>query len=609
MIIYKLYHNQDFKEIHIEYFNSLLEIVKRQNFLSPNIDEIIITDDIDGELERYCINRFRQPNLTRTREYKAIAKTIDFDGKKKIFFDANNVNGYVKYTPQIFFEQLIEVYAEDVISNVYSIPQTFFPNTPFTEVIKIFFFQWAAKVVAKDSKKILTIPQVNIHSDVKMFVDAFKRNIRKLHYQYQEDMQLDEFWISAVTETDYFVRRCLDVKFDSGNFENLQEFNEIIPPLLSEIEIQTQHLLKKEDVEIESIRKYSLEILKKCSIDIPSESPMNVKVIETPKKLFKGNLVDTEPRIVAFIDILGFSAIIDEYDSGTTSNLLNELHDTLEMAIKISIENMLDSKAKTDLKDFLEYRMFSDCICLSLPYIEFGNDFHIQFHSLATIVKSYQLAMMQKGFFVRGGISMGSFFADKHMIFSGGLVSAYKLEQTTVHPVIAIDKKLIERLKKNFLENSKDLFYENVLLFTEEEPDKIFLNPFDLLDNSTKYFDYLQSTLDNLIKEDEEENSDPISGLTTSLIKLTNSFTKPIFEFAKSQMTPENLNASKEQVLEHINLGLLKHNESLAKEIPESKESNETKKIISKYEYLKAFTEWSMGKTELNLFKYYSLSE
>ena len=74
-------------------------------------------------------------------------------------------------------------------------------------------------------------------------------------------------------------------------------------------------------------------------------------------------------------------------------------------------------------------------------------------------------------------------------------------------------------------------------------------------------------------------------------------------------MTPENLNASKEQVLEHINLGLLKHNESLAKEIPESKGSKETKKIISKYEYLKAFTEWSMGKTELNLFKYYSLSE
>src|SRR5207253_2089639 len=108
------------------------------------------------------------------------------------------------------------------------------------------------------------------------------------------------------------------------------------------------------------------------------------------------------------------------------SNILNELHDTLEIAVKSSIENMTDPKSKTDLKEYLEYRMFSDCICLSLPYIEFGNDFHIQFHSLSGIARTYQLIMLQKGFFVRGGISIGSFFADKNMIFSGGLVKAYK---------------------------------------------------------------------------------------------------------------------------------------------------------------------------------------
>ena len=80
--------------------------------------------------------------------------------------------------------------------------------------------------------------------------------------------------------------------------------------------------------------------------------------VETPKKLFKNNIVDTEPRIVAFIDILGFSAIIEEYDSDNYSNILNELHDTLEMAVKVSIENMTDPKMQTDLKEYLEYRMF-----------------------------------------------------------------------------------------------------------------------------------------------------------------------------------------------------------------------------------------------------------
>jgi hypothetical protein len=608
MIVYKIYLHPKFEEVHTEYFNSLLEAVKQHNFLSPNIKEIIITDDLDGELERYCKNRFRQPNLTRTREFKGIAKTIDFEGKKTVFFDAVNVNGFVKYAPQIFFEQLIEIYAEDLVSHNFKVPNQFSLDTPLTEIIKMHFSQWATKVVANVLEKMLSIPQEEIHTDVKIFVDAFKRNMRRLHYKYQGDISLDEFWKMAITEVDFFVRRCFDVKFDDGTFTNLQEFSELIPTLLSEIQIQTQNLLEKKEIDFTIMREQVLLILNKCSIDIPYESRMNVKIMETPKKLFRNNIVDTEPRIVAFIDILGFSAIIEEYDSDNQSNILNQLHDTLEMAIKISIENITDQKAKTDLKEYLEYRMFSDCLCLSLPYIEFGNDFHIQFHSLATIVKVYQLTMMQKGFFVRGGISMGSFYADKNMIFSGGLVSAYKLEQAIVYPVIGIDRKVIERLKIDFAESSKGLFYENIMLFTNSEPEKVFLNPFDLLDNSIKYFDYLQSAMDNLIKSNEEDKDDPLTKMTSSLLELTNTFVKPIFDYAKSKMTPENMNAAKEKILEYVNEQLTNHNSILLQNEPDSSAYKEAKKILVKYAHLKTLTEWSMGKVDSDLFKYYNFS-
>jgi len=608
MIVYKIHRYLKYEEAYTEYFNSLLEVVKQQNLLSPNIDEIIITDDIDGEIERYCTNRFRQPNITRTREFKGIAKTVDFEGKKKIFFDAVNVNKYVKYAPQIFFKQLLEVYAEDLVSHNFKVPNQFSLDTPLAEIIKIYFSQWATKILANVVEKMLANRQEKIHTDAKMFVDAFKRNIRRLHYKYQEDVSLDEFWIKAITEVDFFVRRCFDVKFDDGTFTNLQEFSEIIPTMLSEIQIQTQNLLEKKEIDFTIMREQVLQILNKCSIDVPYESRMNVKIMETPKKLFRNNIVDTEPRIVAFLDILGFAAIIEEYDSDNQSNILNELHDTLEMAIKISVESMTDQKVKTDLKEYLEYRMFSDCICISLPYIEFGNDFHIQFHSLATLVKSYQLAMMQKGFFVRGGIAIGSFYSDKHMIFSGGLVSAYKLEQTIVYPVIGIHKKVIERLKINFIENSKGLFYENILLFTDNEPEKIFLNPFDLLDNSVKYFDYLRSTMDNLIKSNEEDKDDPLTGMTTSLLKLANTFTKPIFDNVKLQMTPENINAAKEMVLGYVNEQLNKHNEILLHKEVESSEYKEAQKIVVKYEHLKSLTEWSMGKSDSSLFKYYNFT-
>jgi len=605
MIVYKIYHLSNFEEVHRDYFQQLLEALKNANYLSSNITEIIITDDLKGEVGRYCENRFMQANLTHSREFRSIGKTVDFEGKKKVFFDAYQVNSYTKHTPQIFYEQLLEIYAEDVVSFGYKVPSQFTAETPLTEVVKIFFSQWATKVISNIAEKMLNISQEKIFTDVKMFVDSFKRNIRKLHYKYQGDLALEEFWIKAISELDFFIRRCFDVKYDEGDFKNLQELNASIPPLLSEIEIQTQRLLRKEEIVFTEIRKYVLEILNKCSIDIPYETKMYVNIKETPKKLFRNNIIDTEPRIVAFIDILGFSAIIEEYDRDQHSNILNELHDTLEMAIKISIENIMDQQAQTDLKEFLEYRMFSDCICISLPFIEFGNDFHIQFHSLATIVKSYQLAMMQKGFFVRGGISMGSFYSDKNMIFSGGLVSAYKLEQKAVYPVIAIEKKVIERLKLNYAENSKELFYEKILLYSDREPEIIFLNPFDLLDNSMKYFDYLQSTMDNLIKENEVDKEDSLSGLTTSLLKFTNTFTKPIFDYAKSQMTRENMNTAKEKVLEYVNEQFEKYSEVFLKSKTNSDEYKEAKKIVEKYEHLKALTEWSMGKTDSSLFKFY----
>lgn len=605
MIVYKIYNFPTFENVHKDYFNSLLEIIKQNNFLSPAVDEIIITDDFENEITRYCENHIQGFNLTKSREYSVVAKTIDFDGKKKIFLDATKVNIYIKFTQQIFFGQLIEIYAEDVISNNYKVPNSFLSSTPFTEVVGICFSQWATKVVANVSETSLVFQKNYLHDNIKIFVNEFKRNIRKLHYKHQEDRLLNDFWINSILEVDNFIRRCLDVKFDNGNFDALQEFNEIIPSLLSEIEIQTQYVLVKEQIDISSIRKYVLEILNKCSINIPSENPMCVKVMETPKKLFKGNLVDTEPRLVAFIDILGFSDIISEYDSIETSNILNELHDTLETAIKVSIEGLTKPDAVTDLKDYLEYRMFSDCICISLPYIEYENDFHIQFHSLSYIVRAYQLAMLQKGFFVRGGISMGSFYSDKNMIFSGGLVNAYKLEQIAIYPIIIVDKKVLERLKNNFKENSKNLFYENTMLYKENDPEKIFLNPFDSLDNSTKYLDYLQSTLDDLITSNEEDKNDPLLEITNSLLKLTNSFTKPIFDLAKSQMKPETIIEEKKKILELIIQQLNKQEYKLNIYIPETDGYRETEKIIHKLSFLKLFTEWSMKQEDSELFKYY----
>lgn len=608
MIVYKIYtvNSERFIEHNEEYFSNLLYIIQKENFLSSNIDEIIITDDIQGEITRYCEERFRTPDLTISREFKAIAKTINFDGNKKVFFDAININAWSKYTGQIFIEQLLEIYADDLISHIFPVSQQYEVQTPFSEVIRIHFSQWATKVVSNILGKNFTVEEEFKHENSKIFVDSFKRNIRKYHFKYQRDYDLDIFWTTVMREIDYMIRRCLEVKFDNGIFDIDNDFYESINLIISQIENQTTNLLNKQEIDLTIIENEIASIFEKCFIKVSKIGRMQVNIVDTPKKLFKNNLVDTEPRIVAFMDILGFSAIIEEYDSDESSNILNELHDTLEIAIKLSIENMIDPKSQTDVKEYLEYRMFSDCICISLPYIEFGNDFHIQFHSLSSIVKAYQLAMMQKGFFVRGGISIGSFYADRNMIFSGGLIKAYKLEQAAVYPIIAIDDNVIERLQHNFTENEKGLFIKDTMLTYKINESKIFLNPFDFLDNSTKYLDYLNSTLENLIVENDDD--DPLTKMTNSLLKMTSSLTKPIFDEAKSNLNPETTSKTKEDILTLIQYQIDKH-QYTKENSGDEKILKEMEKVISKYTFLKDFTLWSLGKTEAELFTHYKFEE
>lgn len=585
---------ENFVEENEKYFNSLIDFLSEKSLISPSIDEIVLTDDIDKDIFEYCKNRFKQPSLTRSREYKAIGKTIDFERSKKIFFDVNYVNCYSKFSTQIFLEQILEIFSEDIISIKYPTDVKFYPDTTFRELLKKLLFQWSCKVLCNKLKMHFEYEKATLHDDVKIYVDTFKRNVKKLHYTYQQETSIESFWIDYVTEFDKFIRRCLDVHFDNGNFNNSQEFSQVITPLLNEIILQSENIINDKEINIDLIEQQSHILLGICYISIPYKNSMHVKITESPKTLFKNNIIDTEPRIVAFIDILGFSSIIEEYDNDQTSNLLNDLHDTLEQAIKISIEAFNDPKIKSDLQDYLEYRMFSDCICISLPYIEFGNDFHIQFHSLSHVVKSYQFAMMQKGFFVRGGISIGSYFADKNMIFSGGLVNAYKIETSVKNPIIAIDQSILNRLFVGYKENTKDLFYDNLFVYQVNNSKVIFLNPFDILDNSNKYFDYLQNSLDEVMTDSDD---DEFSKLTNSLLSLTKTFTNPIFEFAKSQLNTENINQAKNLVLNFVETQIEKYTTMLAVS-REEKSKESIVSVIKKYEFLESLILWTKKENE-----------
>ncbi len=142
-----------------------------------------------------------------------------------------------------------------------------------------------------------------------------------------------------------------------------------------------------------------------------------------------------EERIVAFIDILGFSEMILENEKNPTDIPL-ALKGTLESAFEVLKPNDNDrldgNETLLQWKKQLQYRTFSDCICISIPTevnikeISFLQSCKLFFKYLC----NFQTNLLEYGhnYLIRGGVSIGTYYATSEMLFSKALVDAYNLE-------------------------------------------------------------------------------------------------------------------------------------------------------------------------------------
>jgi len=199
--------------------------------------------------------------------------------------------------------------------------------------------------------------------------------------------------------------------------------------------------------------------------------------LKSPKKLFS-DIPDTLPSIVCFMDVLGFKSIIHEYESNSQSTALKELKEAFEWSVKYSRKLIVDLSFSDDF-DQIEFKMFSDNILIAFPYIEFGYDMWNGFHTIATIVSTFQQIFMYKGFYLRGHTTLGSYYSDSNMIFSGGLVEAYENERKTVYPVVSVNDKIIEKIKEVYKNDSSLPKLENLLIKHSNESvhQNIIFNP------------------------------------------------------------------------------------------------------------------------------------
>lgn len=208
---------------------------------------------------------------------------------------------------------------------------------------------------------------------------------------------------------------------------------------------------------------------------------------------------DEKDYIVAFIDILGFSESIREYDSGKKPQLLNQIKKAVNSAGDFLSKQYLKPTSNFDnWKEHLKLQFFSDCLCVAIPSSFSTFDFLDNFVFISMYISIYQNLLMVKGFFSRGGISIGSYYSDNFIIFSGALLDSVEIEKSKAkYPRVVLSDKLVDKLKTT-KSDIKEVLKRALVV---DEDNNVFLNNFDIY-SVTEFI--IEDSIKKLSKKNKE---------------------------------------------------------------------------------------------------------
>ncbi|WP_303293853.1 hypothetical protein [Marinobacter sp. ST-43] len=138
-------------------------------------------------------------------------------------------------------------------------------------------------------------------------------------------------------------------------------------------------------------------------------------------------------RIVAFIDILGFEALILSLSKNP------ELRERIHAALtKIRSTRDSSRRANTAQSD-LEINQFSDSIAISAEPTKKG------FFSVIWACGWLNADLLYSGILTRGGISVGPTVHESDLIYGEAMLQAYRIESSAaVYPRIVVDDAIFE---------------------------------------------------------------------------------------------------------------------------------------------------------------------
>lgn len=248
--------------------------------------------------------------------------------------------------------------------------------------------------------------------------------------------------------------------------------------------------------------------------------------------------VDTyETRVLAFIDILGFSNIIEMSQSDPDIFIwLRRMFAELDKADSyIASDNVAMSMLEARVPGlngtsmFTQMVAFSDSIVLSMNTMSSSQ---MAVMGIAHRIAELCYRLLDFGCLTRGCITIGDLFHDGNKVFGPALVEAYKLEsEYAIYPRILFSEKAAQCLDWNIsfgagdsammLKDSDGLRYLNILayainlgqIFGYDSLGRIRTNLLILKDNTKTsrerakvewYINYFNDTIDLLVKQHTE---------------------------------------------------------------------------------------------------------
>jgi hypothetical protein len=168
-----------------------------------------------------------------------------------------------------------------------------------------------------------------------------------------------------------------------------------------------------------------------------------------------------EERAVAFIDVLGFKALVNK--SASDSSSLAQLGNLVELLS--SAVPSLDKTVDTSIPQHLipKHIYISDCIILSAPLKDEDRASYDGLQILVMRVIQLSHFFLSAGYLVRGGISVGKVWHTDSNIVGPAYQEAFNLEQEETAPIVVLS----DHAASQWTGNSR-------MCLTHE--DKIFVN-------------------------------------------------------------------------------------------------------------------------------------